>query len=90
MIASASGSQLPHIAFTSPNIIFVIGAQKIVPSLQGALSRVREYVYPREDARMKSTGAVGTVLSKILIFETEPVFMKRNVHIIFVNEVLGF
>src|SRR5262245_10972394 len=33
IIASNTGSQLPHIVFTSPNIIFVIGAQKIVPTL---------------------------------------------------------
>jgi L-lactate utilization protein LutC len=90
VIASASGSQLPHIAFTSPNLIFVVGAQKIVPNLDTALARVRDYVYPLEDARIKSTGAAGSVLSKILIVETEPAFMKRNVHVILVNELLGF
>jgi L-lactate utilization protein LutB len=33
LVASNSGSQLPHIVFTSPNLIFVVGAQKIVPTL---------------------------------------------------------
>src|SRR5579872_4290872 len=32
VIASNTGSQLPHIVFTSPNIIFVVGAQKITPT----------------------------------------------------------
>ena len=90
VIASASGSQLPHIVFTSPNIIFVVGAQKIVPTLADALRRVEEYVFPLEDARMKETGAPGSVLAKILIFKKEPAFMGRKVRLVIVNEPLGF
>lgn len=90
VIASNSGSQLPHIVFTSPNLIFVVGAQKLVPNLDAALARVREYVRPLEDKRMKDAGMGGSAISKLLIFEREPAFMGRNVHIIFVNEKLGF
>lgn len=90
VVASASGSQLPHLVFTSPNIILVVSAQKITPSLDVAMKRVREYVFPLEDARMKSTGAQGSVLSKMLLLEQEPAFMGRTVRIIFVNEKLGF
>lgn len=90
VIASNSGSQLPHIVFTSPNLIFVVGAQKIVPSLDEALARVREYVLPLENQRMKDAGYGGSAISKLLIFEREPSFMGRKVHIIFVNEKLGF
>jgi len=90
VIASNSGSQLPHIVFTSPNLIFVVGVQKITPSLDVALARVREYVLPLEDKRMKDVGMGGSAISKLLIFEREPVFMGRKVHVIFVNEKLGF
>lgn len=90
VIASNSGSQLPHIVFTSPNLIFVIGTQKITPNLDSALARVREYVYPLEDQRMKETGASGSAISKLLIFEKEPDFLERKVRIIFVKEKLGF
>ncbi|SRR5258708_16974083 len=90
VIASASGSQLPSIANTARNLILVIGTQKIVPNLEEALKRLREYVVPLEDKRMKSTGAAGTVLAKILIFEKEPPFMGRGILVIFVNEKLGF
>jgi len=90
VIASNSGSQLPHIVFTSPNLIFVVGIQKIVPNLDEAIKRVREYVLPLEDKRMKDAGAVGSAISKLLIFEKEPAFLGRNVYIIFVNEKLGF
>lgn len=90
VIASNSGSQLPHIVFTSPNLIFVVGTQKLTPNLDTALSRVREYVLPLEDKRMKDVGMGGSAISKLLIFEREPAFMGRKVHIIFVNEKLGF
>lgn len=90
IIASASGSQLPPIAFTSPHLIFVIGTQKIVPTLEDGLKRVREHVFPLENARMQSVGMGGSVLSKILIFEQEPGFMNREVKVILVNEKLGF
>src|SRR3989344_3376175 len=90
VIASNSGSQLPHIVFTSPNLLFVVGTQKIVPNLEAAIRRVREYVLPREDKHMKSMGASGSAISKLLIFEKEPDFMKRTVRVIFVQEKLGF
>lgn len=89
-IASASGSQLPHLAYTSPNLILIVGVQKITPTFNDAFARVRDYVYPLEDARMKSTGAAGSVFAKVLILEREAAFMGRKVHIIFVNEKLGF
>jgi len=88
LIASASGSQLPAYAFTSDNVIWVVGAQKIVPTLDDAFKRVREFVFPLEDARMKSTGAPGSTFGKWLIFERE--IMPRKIHLILVNEVLGF
>jgi len=90
VIASNSGSQLPHIVFTSPNLIFVVGLQKLTPSLDAALSRVREYVLPLEDKRMKDVGMGGSAISKLLIFEREQAFMKRKVNIIFIKEKLGF
>ena len=90
VIASNSGSQLPHIVFTSPNLIFVAGTQKIAPSLDAAMQRVREYVLPLEDKRMKDVGMSGSAISKLLIFEREQAFMGRKVRVILVNEKLGF
>lgn len=90
VIASNSGSQIPHIGFTSPNLLFVVGGQKLVPNLDAALARVRDYVLPLEDKRMKDVGMGGSAISKLLVFEREPVFMGRKVHVIFVNEKLGF
>lgn len=90
VIASNSGSQLPHLVYTSPNLILVVGAQKIVPDLETGLKRVREHSLPLEDARMKSEGGKGSAISKLVILEREPIFMGRKFYVIFVNEKLGF
>lgn len=90
VIASNSGSQLPHIVYTSPTLIFVVGTQKIAPTLAEALNRLKTYVFPLEDERMKSVGMGGSYIAKTLIVHKEQPFMQRKSHIIFVHEILGF
>jgi YkgG family uncharacterized protein len=90
IVASASGSQIPSYAFTSKNVIWVAGTQKIVPNLEEGLRRVREHSLDLESARMKSLGFPGSVIAKILIVEREPAQLGRKVSMILVNEKLGF
>jgi len=91
VFASGSGSQLPAYAYTSRNVIWVAGAQKIAPTLDDALRRVREYVLPLEDQRMKSLGnQAGSRINRILIIEGEPAYLRRNLTLILVNQVLGY
>jgi len=90
VVASASGSQFPHLAFTSPNLILIVGAQKIVPTLADAHKRIAEYVFPLEDERIKGMGYPGSLLGKELILHKEHPMMGRKVHVIIVNEKLGF
>lgn len=87
LTASASGSQLSAYAYGAKNVIWVVGTQKIVPTLEDALKRIRGYALPLEDQRMKSLGNPGSYIGKILIFERET---RRNIRLIFVNEQLGF
>ena len=90
VIASMTGSQLPAYSFSSKNIIWITGVQKITTSLEEALRRVREYVLPLEDKHMKELGAPGSKIGKILIFESESPFLNRQITMILVNEELGF
>jgi len=90
IIASNTGSQLPHIVFTSPNLIFVVSTQKIVFTLAEAMQRLEEHVFPLEDKRLKEKFGVGTMLSKIVIFKNENPRLGRKVKMILVNEKLGF
>lgn len=89
VIASGSGSQIPSYAFSSQNVIWVAGVQKIVPTLDAAIKRVREYALPQEDIRMKSLGYPGSRITKLLIVESEPPMLQRNVHLILVNQLVG-
>lgn len=88
VVASASGSQIPSYAFTSQNVIWVAGAHKIVPTLSDAFTRVKDYVFPKEDARMKATGAPGSVFGMWWIFDRN--IMPRKLTMVLVKEVLGF
>jgi L-lactate utilization protein LutC len=90
LIASNTGSQLPHIVFSSQNLIFVVSTKKIVPNLDVAMKRLEEHVVPLEDVRMKEVYGVGTQVNKIVIFKNENPMMGRKVHVILVAEDLGF
>lgn len=90
LIASNTGSQLPHLVYTSPNIILVIGTQKIVPTLEDAFKRITEHVVPLEDARMKDVYGYGTTYTKTLVLHKENPALGRTVTLIFVKEQLGF
>jgi L-lactate utilization protein LutB len=90
VIASNTGSQMPHIVYTSPNLIFVVSTEKIMPTLEDAQKRLVEHVVPLEDKRMMAAYKTGTRLSKELIFNYETPFNKRNIRVLFVNERAGF
>jgi len=51
VIASASGSQLASYAWGAASVIFVVGAQKLVPTLEAAHQRIYQHSLPLEDAR---------------------------------------
>ena len=85
--ASGGGSQLAPYAYTAEKVIWVVGTQKIVRTLEDGMKRVREYSLPLEDARMKGLGYPGSAIGKILIVERE---RTGRIHLIFVNESVGF
>jgi L-lactate utilization protein LutB len=90
IIASNTGSQLPHIVFSSPNLIFVVSVKKIVPTLPDAMNRLIEHVVPLEDKHMQEKYGVGTAVNKIVTFRNENPMMGRKIRMILINEDLGF
>lgn len=90
IIASNTGSQLPHIVFSSPNLIFVVSAKKIVPTFSQAMKRLMEHVVPLEEKHMQEKYGMGTAVNKIVTFNGENPMMGRKVRMILVNEDLGF
>ncbi len=80
--ASATASQLGPYANTAGKVILVVGSQKIVPDLETALRRIREYVLPWEDAQVRKTVPAGSFVGKILIIEREWVAGRMTVILI--------
>jgi L-lactate utilization protein LutB len=91
LIASATGSQIAPYAYSSSHVIWVAGAQKIVPSVEDGFRRIREYVLPHEDQRMKKAfgSNSGSFIGKILLFEREAPYLHRSLTLILVREIAG-
>ena len=85
--ASASGSQMGPYSASSGKLILVVGSQKIVPDLEAAWRRIREYVTPYEDARLREQMGIGTKLARVLILEQD--FMPGHTTVILVREPVG-
>lgn len=90
VIASNTGSQLPHIVFTSKNLIFVVSTKKIVKDINEGLDRLEKHVIPLENSRMMELYGVPTNPSKILLFKDEAKIIGRTIRFILVEEDLGF
>jgi L-lactate utilization protein LutC len=88
IIASKTGSQLAGYASAAAHVIWVVGTQKIVPTLEDGLKRVTEYVLPLEDARAFKAYGVHSSINKLLIVHKE--FMPGRTTMILVKENLGF
>src|SRR5512137_1398180 len=85
--ASATASQLGPYAGTAGTVILVVGSQKIVPDLDTALRRIREYILPWEDAQVRKVVPTGSFVGKILIVERE--WVTGRMTVILVRQPIG-
>ena len=90
IVASNTGSQLPHLVFTSPNLILVVSTKKISPTLKEATERLYEHVVPLEDNRMMGAYNMHTQVNKVFTFHNENPMYGRKIRVILVNEDLGY
>ena len=87
VVTSASGSQIGPIASGAGRLILVIGSQKIVPDLDAAFRRIREHVFPYEDARLREAMGIGTKITRTLILDQD--FLPGRTTVILVREPIG-
>ncbi len=87
VFASNTGSQLGPISAGAGKVILAIGAQKIVPDLDTAFRRIREYSFPLEDARLMAGYGVHTGISKILIVQRD--VRPGRVSVVLIAEAVG-
>jgi len=87
VIASASGSQLASYAWGAANVIFVVGAQKIVPNAEAARERVYQHSLKLEDARAQAAYGQHSFVGKILEIHQE---LPGRIHVVLVKKPVGF
>ena len=87
VIASASGSQLASYAWGAANVIFVVGAQKIVPDAEAARERVYQHSLKLEDARAQAAYGQHSFVGKILEIHQE---LPGRIHVVLVKKPVGF
>src|SRR5258706_9411302 len=88
LIASASGSQLGSAAAGAAKVIWVVGTQKLVRTLEEGFRRIREYSYPLENIRTLQAYGKPSAVNKILVVSGEQ--QSGRITILFVKENLGF
>jgi L-lactate utilization protein LutC len=86
--ASGSGSQLPAYAGGAARAIWVVGAQKIVPTLQDALRRIDEHVLPLESARTQVAYGAPSAVNRLLVLNAEP--RPGRTTVLLLREPIGF
>src|SRR6201995_333418 len=87
VIASTSGSQLASYAWGAANVIFVVGAQKLVPDLEAAHERIYQHSLVLEDARAIAAYGQHSSVGKILEIHQE---LPGRIHIVLIRQVVGF
>jgi hypothetical protein len=87
VIASASGSQLASYAWGAANVIFAIGAQKLVPTLADAHERIYQHSLKLEDVRALAAYGQNSSVGKVLeIHQEQP----GRIHVVLIRQVVGF
>jgi acyl-CoA hydrolase len=87
VIASASGSQLASYSWGAANVIFVVGAHKLVPTLEAAHQRIYQHSLVLEDARAIAAYGQHSQVGKILEIHQE---LPGRIHIVLIRQVVGF
>jgi len=84
----ATGSRVGAWPFAAGHLILVVGINKIVPDLEDAFKRIRQYAYPLENARAKRAYGIPSIIGKCVILSHER--NEGRVFLILVREALGY
>lgn len=84
----ASGSRVSAYPYAAKHLILVAGIQKITLNIETGMRRIKEYVFPLENARAKRAYGQGSSFGKWVIIENEQ--KKGRITLILVREELGY
>jgi L-lactate utilization protein LutB len=83
-----TGSRVGAFPFAAQHLVLVASTQKITDSIESAMQRVREYVWPLEKKRAFAAYGIDSMTRKWVIMENENEVGRTQV--ILVKEMLGF
>jgi L-lactate utilization protein LutB len=84
----ASGSRVGAWPFAAGHLILVVGINKIVPTLEDGLNRIRNYAYRLENTRAMKAYGTPSVMGKCVILAQEK--NEGRITLILVKEALGY
>ena len=84
----ASGSRIGSWPFAAGHLVIVAGINKIVPTLEDALERVRQYTYILENARAKKAYGTPSMIGKCVVLAHEKI--EGRITLVLVRESLGY
>jgi L-lactate utilization protein LutC len=87
-VASSTGSQLAPYVYAARRVILVVGTQKIVPTFDAAMQRVRGHTLVRHDQWLTEMGRAPTPIGKLGIIEHES--QAGRITVLLVKEHLGW
>ena len=87
VIASASGSQLAPYAFGADQVVWVVGAQKIVPDLDTAFDRIEKHSLPLESERLLEVYGMPSTIGKELVVHSE---RPGRITVLLLDTAIGF
>lgn len=86
--ADSTGSRVGAYLYAAKHLVLVVSAQKIVPDIETAMQRIREYVFPKEDKRALEAYGAGSAVNKWAIVEGEKV--PGRIKVLLLPQSLGF
>ena len=85
--ASYSGSQLASYVFGADRVIWVVGAQKVVPDLDTAFERIEQHSLPLESERLQELYGIPSAISKEIVVRQE---QPGRIHVLLLEDAFGF
>ncbi|WP_292727271.1 lactate utilization protein [Methanoculleus sp.] len=83
-----TGSRMGAWPHAAAHLILVSGTNKIVPTLEDALRRCREYCLPLENQRAQHAYGTGSYIGKYVILENE--VTEGRITLVLIREQLGY
>lgn len=82
------GTSIGAWPYGANRLVLVSGTNKIVPTLEEAIDRVRDYAYPLEDARVQKAKNHRSMIGKLLIYEFEK--LDHRTELVLIDGNYGF